>query len=117
VHRGFEKRRSGREPDTLEALTAVSKAAAAAAAEHVSSLAASLAHREQHLRLARSGAARQLVQIGLFDGRATREAERRQDLDQRLDEESEQQLRLAGATPILCIDTRLVAVLRVGRER
>jgi hypothetical protein len=101
----------------LKVLSSVATAAAAAAAEHESIITASLVRREQQLLRARTGASRQLVQGGLFDGRAIREAARRKDLDQSLEEESAQRLRQAGAMPIVGIDTRLVAILHVGYGR
>ena len=103
------------DPAMVKELSSVSTAAAAAAAEHESIITASLARREQKLLHARTGASRQLVQAGLFDVRAIREAARRKDLDQSLEEESEQRLHPASATTsIVGIDIRLVAILHVG---
>jgi superfamily II DNA or RNA helicase len=99
---------------TLKTLWTVTSSALAGASEHLSAVTATLARRERQLQLARSAASRQLVQAGLFDRRAMRDAERRREVDHSLEEESELRLRLAAPMPIVGIDIRLVAIVHVG---
>ncbi len=102
------------DPATLETLSTASVAAADAAANHVSAVTARLARRELALKHARAGDSRQLVQAGLFDGRAMREAARRTNLAQTLHEESDLRLGALGGPPVVGLDVQLVAVLHVA---
>lgn len=102
------------DPATLETLSTASAAAADAAADHVSAVTARLARRELALKHAQAGASRQLVQAGLFDGRAMREAARRSNLAQTLHDESDLRLDALGGPPIVGLDVQLIAVLQVA---
>ena len=99
---------------TVEALSAASAAAADASANHLAVVTRGLAHRERLLRHSRTGASRQLVQAGLFDGRAAREAARQTDLHRAFAEESENRLDTLAHAPIVSVDVRLAAVLHVA---
>jgi hypothetical protein len=106
-----------RDPRTMQAMTAASTLAAEAAADHLAVLSKALTRREVLLGHSRIGASQQLVQAGLFDGRALREAARRADLHRAFTEESEGRLDTLSGAPIVSVDVRLVSVLHVASGR
>jgi hypothetical protein len=106
-----------RDPRTMQAMTAASTLAAEAAADQLAVLWKALTRRELLLGHSRIGASRQLVQAGLFDGRALREAARQADRHRAFTEESEGRLDTLSGAPIVSVDVRLVSVLHVVSGR
>ena len=98
------------DPRTVHAMTAASSVAADAAANHLAVRTKTVARREQLLGYSQGGESRQLVQAGLFDRRAIREAARRADLHRAFTEDSGRRLDRRSGAPIVSVDVRLVSV-------